>query len=374
MIPRRRSGAWSIGAALGAAAIVVLAAMLLSCGSGSPLTPSRGTNSGLKIVGVTTIAPGSTAQFSALATFSDGSTKDLTTAAQWRSSDTSTLTISATGLASAVQAGEALITATLGTLAASQSILVVPAGTFKLSGRVSWLDSAINGALVQVIAGVGAGLSSSTVGGIYRLYGVASDIQLTVSEPSYVTITQTVTVSRNMVFNFDLVPLNPPPSLAGTYALRITADPKCAITGDAALLSIARQRDYSASIGQDAQSGQLTAVLSGGHFDSASNNTIYGELTAEGARFVVNDPTYYYTGHRDIAEVLPDGHVYLPSGIIILSRSGNDLVGTLIGTIRIGILPIGPTMGTVVAQCTSPLHSVTFTNQAGSPARARSRR
>jgi len=72
--------------------------------------------------------------------------------------------------------------------------------------------------------------------------------------------------------------------------------------------------------------------------------------------------------------VLPDGQVYLPSGTMNLSPSGNDFVGSLSGTIRIGVLPIGPTIGTIVAQCTSTHHSVTFTNQAASSGRAKSRR
>jgi hypothetical protein len=252
--------------------------------------------------------------------------------------------------------------------------MVVPPGTFKLSGLISGYGSLLDGASVQIVAGVGAGLSSTSVGGIYKLYGVAGDVQLSISDPSYVTITQTVAVSQNTVFDFQLVPLNPPPNLAGTYTLRITADPICAADAAAALPSSARERDYNASIEHLGGQSQLVASVSGGHFDSASNNKLYGSLTAEGATFDVNDPMCYYSGRRDIAEVLPDGHGYLPSGTINLSRSGNDLVGTLSGTIRIGVLPIGPTIGTVVAQCTSTQHSVTFTSQTGSTARARSRR
>jgi hypothetical protein len=161
-----------------------------------------------------------------------------------------------------------------------------------------------------------------------------------------------------------MVPLSPPLSLSGTYALRITADPAC--DGYAALPAIARQRQYDATI---ASGSGVLAVISGGHFDSTSTNKIYGHVTAEGASFDVNDPMYYYSGYRDIAEVLPDGSVYLPSGSIDVSRLGNDLVGTLSGAIR-----VRAPSGTFIAQCLSGRHSVTFTNQAGRPAAARNRR
>jgi hypothetical protein len=72
--------------------------------------------------------------------------------------------------------------------------------------------------------------------------------------------------------------------------------------------------------------------------------------------------------------VLPDGDVYLVSGIMDVTRSGNDLVGSLNGTIRIGKLPIGRDIGTVVAQCPSAHHAVTFTYLTGGPARVRTRR
>jgi hypothetical protein len=362
------------------AGILVLAAMLFSCSS--PVTPSGGTPGGPKVVGLriggpSTIVPGSTAQLSASATYSDGSTKDVTTTVHWLSSDTSILTISASGLASAIQAGEVLISAGLGSVFANQLILIVPAGTFKLSGLLSSDGAPINGALVQVTAGIGAGLSSSTESGYYRLYGVAGTIQLTFTHPLFETITQTVTVNSNTVLDLNMVLIKPLPNfdLEGTYTFRVTADPACPTAGDGALPAMVRERQYTAkiSLGGGLPSG-LTVALSDANFDSASFNRFVGQLVPYGASFYVNDPEYYYNGYRDIAEALPDGHVYLPSGTINVSPSGKDFVGSLSGSIRVGTLPIGRDVGTIVAQCTSTHHSVTFTNQAGSPARARSRR
>jgi hypothetical protein len=97
---------------------------------------------------------------------------------------------------------------------------------------------------------------------------------------------------------------------------------------------------------------------------------LYGQLAPGGATFYVNDPGYYYSGSRDLAEVLPDGTVYLPSGNINVTRSANDLVGTLAGTIR-----IKNSLGAAddIGLCTSAHHSVKFTSQSGSPARVRTR-
>jgi hypothetical protein len=343
-----------------------------SCG-GNPSVPTSPSNLvSVKVVAPSTMAPGSTAQLVMLAIYADGSSKAVTTGVQWHSSGTSILTVSDTGLASGVHVGDVTITAAYTGLNATQSIVVVPAGTFRLSGAVIGLGSALDGALVQVTAGIGAGLSSTTAGGEYRLYGVAGDIQVTVSQTSYVTITKAVTVNSNTNLNFDLMPVTPPPNLAGTYTLDISADPACATAGAGALPSVARERRYAATINQTGN--QLKVPLSGATFASNSNNSLYGGLRPDGAWFDVNDPMYYYSGVRDLAEVLPDGTVYLASGHIEVTRSGNDLVGSLNGTIRIGNSPIGRDVGTVVAQCTSAHHSVTFTNQSGSPARVRTRR
>jgi hypothetical protein len=187
-----------------------------------------------------------------------------------------------------------------------------------------------------------------------------------------VTITQAVTVNSNTSFNFDLMPVTPPPDLAGTYTLAMTADPACPTTGDGALPSVARERRYAATISQTGKPGPpLKVALSGANFVPNSSNSLDGWLRLDGATFDVNDPAYYYCGCRDLAEVLPDGHVYLASGHIDVTQSGNDLVGSLNGTIRIAL---GPNFGTVVAQCPSAHHAVTFTNQSGSPARSRTRR
>ena len=62
--------------------------------------------------GGTSIAKGTTAQFTATATFSDGSTQDLTNSVTWSSSNTSVATIAAVGIVAGVNAGTSTISAT----------------------------------------------------------------------------------------------------------------------------------------------------------------------------------------------------------------------------------------------------------------------
>jgi Bacterial Ig-like domain (group 2) len=355
--------------------LATVAVGLSSCGRSAPTGPSKSGAPAIlvtvKVVAPSTIAPGSTAQLAALATYTDGSSKDVTAAVQWHSSDPSILTIDATGLAAGVRVGDVKITATAssGVASATQSIVVVPAGTFRLSGLVYGLEHPLDAALVQVTAGIGAGLESSTGVGLYRLYGVAGTIQLTVSKAGYVTSAQAVVVNdNNTTLNFALTPVVPPPDVAGTYTLDIAADPACTTTDAGSLPSVARERRYMATIYQQAQNPPIKVALSGPDFIATSSHAFFGFHTTDGATFDVNDPIYYYSGLRDLAELLPDGNVYLASGHINVSRSGDNLVGSLNGTIRIAL---ASNLDNIVGQCTSVRHPVTFTNQGGSPARVR---
>lgn len=71
-----------------------------------------------------TIAAGTTQQFTAVATYSDGSTSVITTSAAWTSSATAVATVLNTGVATGLTAGSATITATAGGKAASGTLTV----------------------------------------------------------------------------------------------------------------------------------------------------------------------------------------------------------------------------------------------------------
>ncbi len=367
------------------ATTVTLLVVLLSCGrtsnSGGSLIPPTAPTPGsgvvtplsIRISGPSTIAPGVLMQFSATARYSDGSSKDVTTTVMWHSSDTSVFTINNAGVATGRQSGEAIVTAALasgsGTLTATQTIAVLPPGTFRLDGYVRWLGRAVAEATVQVTAGTGTSLETTTSPtGAYRLYGVAGDIEVTVTKASYAPIEKTVRIDGNTSVDFDMVTTNPPPELAGTYTLQITADAACA-TGPQPLPNAARVRRYTATIVDETNGLQIP--LSDANFLPHAN-FLWGYVTPDGAYLDVNNLDYYgYASFPppDLGEILPDGTVYCPSGSIAVATVGENLVGTLNGAIRVRLAN-----GQLFAQCTSTHHNLTFTRQSGNQARVRVRR
>ena len=294
---------WFVATATTLTVVVVLASCERNTGSlVPPAAPTSGsgvvTPLTVRLAGPSTIAPGSSVQLSATAGYSDGSHKDVTTLVTWHSSDTSVLTIDNAGVATGIQSGEATLTAAFssgasGTLAANLTIIVIPAGTFRLAGHVQWLNRPLDGATVQVTAGIGTGLTAVTSSdGQYRLYGVAGNVALTASKAQYSTIQKTVAISSNASLDFDMVTTNPLPDLAGTYTLQITADPACGTK----LSDAARVRRYTATI-TDETNG-LHVQLSDANFIPHAN-FMFGYVTIDGANLDVNDADYYYgIGYR----------------------------------------------------------------------------
>jgi hypothetical protein len=74
--------------------------------------------------GNTSIALGTTQQYSVIGTYSDGSTRDLTSSVTWNSSSPSAATINSVGFASSVNVGGTTIQASLGSVNASASLYV----------------------------------------------------------------------------------------------------------------------------------------------------------------------------------------------------------------------------------------------------------
>lgn len=97
------------GSVSGTASLTVTAATLVSIA----VTPSN-----------SSMAIGTTKQFTATGTFSDSSTQDITASVLWSSSDPTVATISNQGLASSVAAGTATITATSGSISGSTGLTV----------------------------------------------------------------------------------------------------------------------------------------------------------------------------------------------------------------------------------------------------------
>ena len=194
------------GSVSGTASLTVTAATLVSIA----VTPAS-----------SSMAVGTTKQFTATGTFSDSSTQDITAVVVWTSSSPAAATISAQGLASSVATGSTTITAAFGSVNASTgltvstahlvSITVAPAnpriakgtsikftatGTFSdgsvatnLSG-VSWKSSKPNIASVR-----GSGLAHGKKGGTATITasasGVSGNTTLTVGTGTLVSLVVT---------------------------------------------------------------------------------------------------------------------------------------------------------------------------------------
>jgi uncharacterized protein YjdB len=204
------------GSVSGTASLTVTGATLVSLA----VTPAN-----------SSMAVGTTKQFTATGTFSDSTTQDVTGSALWSSSNGAASTINVQGLASSVATGSTTVTATVGFVTGSTgltvstahlvSITVLPAnpriskgtsikftasGTFSdgstatnLSG-ISWKSSKPNIASIR-----GSGLAHGKKGGSVTISATASGV----------TGSTTLTVGSGTLVSVALTPLNPT-AAAGT--------------------------------------------------------------------------------------------------------------------------------------------------------------
>jgi hypothetical protein len=279
------------------AATAALGILIWACGGDTPTRPTPTptptltvTVTSLELTGPDTVAPdGGTAQFNATARMSDGSSRDITNEATWRTFNTGILTVSSTGLATGRQRGESGISISYGGRGATKStIFVLPPGTFRLVGAVRDADAPVDGARVEVTLGTGQGLSTLSIGGQYRLYGVAGPIELAITKAGYEEVKQRFTVSTHQTSDVALKLTSPRADIAGTYTLELTAAPTCGT-----LPPEARVRRYTAVVTQNG--AQATVTLSGADFSTREGrvrNTFTGQIEPAGVTFTM--PTGYY--------------------------------------------------------------------------------
>jgi hypothetical protein len=209
-------------------------------------------------------------------------------------------------------------------------VTVVPPGTFRLAGLVLESQLPVQGATVKVIDGVGAGLSTLTdYGGLYRFYGVAGQVTVSVTKPGYVDLVKTTNVSQNTALDFPDAQQVSLVGLAGTYTLTLTAASSCStqpFSGIPPLPDEARQpRIYTATITQNGPA--LSVVLGGAVFTGTT--TFTGREAPDAVQFDIGDFYYYYV--YGIDERLPSGETFSFLGSVSMGRS--DLSGLLNGKI-----------------------------------------
>jgi hypothetical protein len=205
----------------------------------------------VRVNGPTEVAPGTTVAYTAIAQYSDGASRDVTATALWSPTPDRTwfpLRFTSPGKATASDRGEVLVSAAMENKVGSLNVLVLEPGTFKLSGVVSEAGGrTLTAATVQVVAGTGEGLTSSTARGTYALYGVAGAIRLRASAEGFSSQIHEVAVNgENTTHGFALAPLQAPADVSGVWTMTIVASPACGSD----MPDFAKNRDYHVELVQ----------------------------------------------------------------------------------------------------------------------------
>lgn len=337
---------------------VVVSGFVAACdesrpiGLGPPSGPSGPAVVRVEIVGPATIAPGESAQYSAVQFLSDGSSGPATQVS-WSSSQPSLLQVNANGLATAQPPfrGDVILQVDLsaasvpnGVRRASREIVVLPDGTFRLVGTVTEADTSnvpVGGARVEAAADANLSTPAETFAttgpdGRYKLYGVPADAHLRVVKDGYVTAVESIQLARHETRNVQLRLERPRLELAGEYTMTIeTASRFCTLPDDL------RRRTYEAVIAQNGP--QLTVTLTAPQFlldPSGRGNQFSGRITASGAEFEMRNfaDFYYYPNnpqHPDVAELLPDETVLVVVGTPRVTGTSAGLSGQVNGWLNL---------------------------------------
>jgi hypothetical protein len=318
-----------------------LAALLVACDK-SPTNqppqppPPSGPATLLRIdlTGPASVPPNGTAQFTSRAFYSDGSQRDVTAEATWRAGQTSILTIDAAGVATGRAMGETSITATFSGRSTTKSdIVVVPEGTYRVMGNITDAGVMVSDADIRVMSGPSQGLSTKTLVGTYRLYGVTGDSEIRVTKAGYEEARRRLVVSRHERVDFALTLSNPRDDVAGTYTLKVTASDECR----SMLPAEAMSRSYQAVITQNGP--RLQVKLQGATFYRSGNlvsDHFVGTVEATRVTFQINGPSSYYSYYYnpDILEQLSNS-LFGFFGTAVTTASAGGRSGPLNGQLAI---------------------------------------
>jgi carboxypeptidase family protein len=355
-------------------AAVGLAGLLAACDNNSTVSPAQTssptptpvvTTTSVEIIGPGSMAPGATAQFTAVAQRSDGTTLDVTNVAQWRSLNlfnTSALSISVTGLATASNVGEALVQVTHANRTSSRTITVLPTGTYRIVGFVGEADlqtAPVVGARVEVTEPTAGPSMMTGNDGRYRLYGVPSGtVQMRVTKEGYQPNYTDLVVADHQTQNFALTLAASRPDVSGVYTLTVTADGACS----ARLPEQARTRTYAAVVTQ--LGPQVDVTLTGATFllNSAGKGNRFGGRIEPGQVVFTLDPYhpsfYYYAygGYGDIVDQLGPTSYLVINGLVATPVSPSRLNGALDGSFVWSSRQPASRAGGAFAECASANH------------------
>jgi len=326
---------------------IALLALVVACdkhASGTPTSPSTPTTglptvSSLEINGPASMAPGQSAQFTAIAHLSNSVSTEPTTV-RWISSPSDFLRVDQSGYATAGPInGGAAVTADItvagtsgGVLRASKSVIVLPDGTFRMVGLVTdaeFSSAPVAGALVEVTPG---SLSATTDSdGFYRIYGVPPNAEVRVTANGYQPLVQALGLTSHARQDFGLTLSGARLNLSGTYTLAIDVDDGC--PGSTPLAPDLQHRRYDAVLTQSGLTLDVMLTEPRFRLTGGRGNRFRGRVDGSGASFSLGyydpgdwglDPTY-----PDVAERLPNGTFLIVSGTAVTTGSAAGLSGTL---------------------------------------------
>ena len=272
----------------------------------------------------------------------------------WTSSNARVLEISATGLAKGLAGGDVSISARYQSRFASGHTLVLAVGTYRLTGRVMETGFGLQNATVTVVSGVGEGLSAVTGSdGAYVLYGVGGSIGLRASKEGYADRLETIDVSADRTFDFEVVADRPRANLAGTYSLTIVVGP-CQLTRGSLPPEVLK-RTYRATVSQDGS--RVTVTLSDATFlvTRGRGDHFSGFLEPDGSvTFSIGD--VYSTTSTAGQSARPGGTSATPRSTLRRDSSDEDhrpgISGTLAGDVEVANGTVPPfAFNTIASRC-----------------------
>ena len=348
-------------------AIALMACAAACRGKPSPTAPTVATVRaiGARIDGPASIPPGSSAQLHFVRVMSDGSTVEVTQGVSWRSDHPSVIDVSAGGgAAQAKSRGAAQLFAgfsgpPVAGSSATRQVLVLEDGTFPVYGHVTEDTLPLVGAQVTVTRGIGQGLATFTdAAGAYGLFGVAGDVDLTVTRDGYTPVTRSLSVTAvTPSLDFSIHQVAGPTNFSGQYRLTITRSPACGMLPDDVGV-----QSFAVNLSQFG--GKATLQLSAGTL--ASDAVVTAHVTGSAIDLTLgkqgggSDFYYYYYGNPsyDVLEIL-DGKRYLGiDGVAHLDGSASPIHGTLNGSFT--LYAGGATYKSAVRDktCAAPDHAV----------------
>ena len=339
--------------ALALALTTIAAAIPLPAGpsaaAGQPVTISR-----IRIEGPTLVAPGESPRYAAIVEYSDGSSKDVTATASWFPNGASfPINFASPGIAAPAQRGEALVVANAGTIGRLTALVLEP-GTFKVTGLVSEAGvGALDGAMVEVLSGVGQGLQATSNSKGYALYGVSGPVRLGASADGFTPQVHDVVVTGNDATEaFILTPADSTVDVSGAWTMTLSPSPACR----AGLPEIGAKPDLPDGLIQQATRLQVRITSPTLRQDSTSQHS--GTVLGSRLRFVFVGDSGTEEGwiYPDLIDYISATEKFGFTGFVEGTANGSDMRATMDGDL---VYWVAPTLG-ATWWCRAKDHIVTL--------------